>query len=137
MTIIIKPSEQYDQKTQNEMVEKIEAALSGYEVNLTNSDEALTDNQLLSMIAYNTERQRVYIGRLERNTRQMREEMVKSTKTILPLSALAEYFYNLFVEGPAKVSDKRLSKFVAGVENLNTRRKELIDAGMIKEDDDS
>lgn len=54
---------------------------------LQSEDEQYTTEEILRFLAYNTKQLRVYVGRLERNTRRVDDGIGDLIKTLEPISA--------------------------------------------------
>lgn len=69
----------------------IERALQGQDdVEIFQSeDDEYTAEELMTMLAYNAKQTRVYVGRLERNTRRMEEDLRQMGRLLEPLATLA------------------------------------------------
>lgn len=75
-----------------EVVGKIEAALSGEEIELIQDDEEeFTLEQAVGSVAYNALKVRHYLGRVERNTRKQEEAMRQLAEILSPIAVYAEY----------------------------------------------
>lgn len=70
----------------------IERALKGQEVDIFQSDdETYTTEELLKMLAYNAKQTRIYVGRLERNTRRLEEDVRSVSRLLEPLATYMTY----------------------------------------------
>lgn len=69
----------------------IERALQGHddvEIFQSEEDEYSTE-ELMTMMVYNAKQSRVYIGRLERNTRRLEEDLRQMLRYLEPLATFA------------------------------------------------
>ena len=70
----------------------LERALKGQDIDIFQSDDdEYTPEELMSMLAYNAKQSRIYIGRLERNTRRLEEDMRSVARLLEPIASLATY----------------------------------------------
>jgi hypothetical protein len=86
MIIIRANTEQEEQ----EIAALVEQALKGREVDVFQNENAEhTVEDIMTFLAYNTKQVRVYVGRIERNTRLIEQELRQIGRYLAPVSALA------------------------------------------------
>ena len=86
MIIIRAESEQEEQ----EIAALLEQTLKGRDVDVfQNDNDEHTTEDILTFLAYNTKQVRIYIGRIERNTRSIETQLKEVNKNLAPLAAYA------------------------------------------------
>lgn len=74
------------------IVARIESELKGEEVDIFQADDTdYTMEQVLAFLGYNAKQARVYIGRIERNTRKVDEDIRATNELLVPISMYFSY----------------------------------------------
>jgi hypothetical protein len=77
------------------IVARIEKELRGEDIEIFQSDDTeYSMEQVLAFLGYNAKQTRIYVGRLERNTRRIEEDIRASSRLLEPMAA----FFTIMLE---------------------------------------
>lgn len=74
---------------QEQVLKLIEQALKGVDANITEMDEEITELDIMQWMSYNIKQQRVYLGRIEGRTRELRGEIKEIKESLAPFFELS------------------------------------------------
>jgi len=118
--IIIQPQNEDEERN---ILTAVEKALRGVDADIYASDEGGSIEEIAAYIAYNTKQQRIYTGRLERNSRRMQEELTGLNRLFEPVSA----FF-------AELMEQEVPKSSLSLDDMKRIRKKLVEEGKVEDE---